>query len=355
MAEIKQIGEFVLDGEIVDIFPYGNGHINSTYKVIDSTGKEYILQSINTAVFKEPELLMANVAAVISYLKKAGLSDRELLQLMPAREGKLWHVDEDGKYWRLYRFIPDSICLEHADSPELFEESARAFGNFQRQLADFPADSLAETIANFHDTPDRYRQFHMALEQDLAGRSKLVQPEIDFALSLEQDAGELIKLLNQGELPLRVTHNDTKLNNVLFDRETGKALCVIDLDTVMPGLSVNDFGDAIRFGASTAAEDEQDLSRVEMSLEYFEAYVRGYLSVCGDSLTDMEKKTLCLGAKTMTLECGLRFLTDYLNGDSYFKIHREGQNLDRCRTQFKLVADMQGKWKDMEQIVKKYS
>ena len=246
--------------------------------------------------------------------------------------------------------MENSICLQAPESPEDFYQSAIAFGTFQQQLADFPAETLHETIRNFHNTPDRYRLFREALAADVKGRAAEVQPEIQFALSHQETGGKLMGMLRNGELPLRVTHNDTKLNNVMLDAGTRTPLCVIDLDTTMPGLSAYDFGDSIRFGAATAAEDEKDLSKVTMSLELFRIFTRGFLKAC-PGLTEMERQVLPLGALTMTLECGLRFLTDYLAGDVYFGIHYPEQNLDRCRTQFKLVADMEEKMAQMKSIV----
>ena len=260
------------------------------------------------------------------------------------------YLEYEGEFWRVYDFVEDSICLQQAETPEDFYESAVAFGSFQQQLKDFPAATLHETIPNFHNTADRYRIFKGAISADKAGRAKDVQAEIDFALAREAEAGTLVRLLAEGKLPLRVTHNDTKLNNVMLNAKTRKSLCVIDLDTVMPGLSLYDFGDSIRFGAASAEEDEQDLSKVEMRLDLFETYTKGFLGAC-PGLTELERELLPLGAKLMTLECGVRFLTDYLDGDHYFAIHRPGQNLDRARTQFKLVADMEAKWQQMHEIV----
>ena len=229
-----------------------------------------------------------------------------------------------------------------------------AFGSFQRQLADFPANELSETIPRFHDTPNRYRALRAAIEKDALGRAASCREEIEFALTREADAAVMINLLAAGELPLRVTHNDTKLNNVMLDAKTRKPLCVIDLDTVMPGLAANDFGDSIRFGANTGAEDEKDLKKISLSLARYEAFARGFLEACGKALTPKEIETLPWGAKLMTLECGVRFLTDYLEGDTYFRIHRPGHNLDRARTQFALVADMEKKWAQMCDIVKEF-
>jgi hypothetical protein len=260
-------------------------------------------------------------------------------------------VDAQGEYWRVYAFIRDSVCLDKAETPEEFYESGVAFGQFQSLLNDFPAENLAQTILGFHDTIGRYLRFHDVLNHDPHGRAKEVWPEINFLLRREDDAGAMVRMLKSGQLPLRVTHNDAKLNNVMLDAGTHTALCVIDLDTVMPGLAGNDFGDSIRFGASTATEDERDLNKVSLSIDYFRAYARGFLGASGDSLTHAEVETLPLAAKLMTLECGVRFLADYLSGDTYFRVHREGHNLDRCRTQFKLVDDMERKWREMGGIV----
>ena len=348
---MKQAYQFKTNSDPISCAVYGNGHINETYLVADSTARQYILQKINQNVFRNPQGLMENIKAVTSYLGERTTDSRSTLSLIPTKSGEDWLIDEAGEYWRMYFFISDSICLQKAKSPDDFKESGVAFGNFQRMLADFPAKTLIETIPNFHDTPKRCARFKEVLNADPHNRAKYVAKEINFALSREEYANTLMTLLASGDIPLRVTHNDTKLNNVLLDRQTRKFLCVIDLDTVMPGLSVNDFGDSIRFGASTAAEDEVDLSKVSLSLELFEAYVAGFLSSCGDSLTRCELLHLRDGAKMMTLECGLRFLTDYLEGDVYFSTHRDGHNLDRCRTQFKLVEEMENHWEQMQRII----
>lgn len=344
---ITQAYEFALENEPIFCTRYGNGHINETYLLVDANARQYILQKINQFVFKNPESLMRNIVDVTKHQSQKGISHREAMTLIPTKAGEGWLLDAEGEFWRVYEFINDSIFFETTDSAEIFRESALAFGNFQRQLADFPAHTLSETIPRFHDTPNRYQNFRAAVLADSHGRVKEVQREIDFVLEREPFAGTLMDLLDKGDMPLRVTHNDTKLNNVLFDRRTHKALCVIDLDTVMPGLAVNDFGDSIRFGATTAAEDERDLSKVNFSLPLYEAYMDGFLHVCGDSLTACEIEHLPHGAKMMTLECGMRFLADYLSGDIYFNIKREGQNLDRSRTQFKLVEGMEECWEKL--------
>ena len=347
----EQARRFLTGGEPISCVPYGNGHINLTYLIVDSTARQYILQRINQNVFRDPEPLMSNIAAVTDYLRKSAVDPRETLCLVPAKAGGLWIRDDDGEYWRMYQFISDSLCLDMAEDVADFRESGVAYGNFQRRLGDFPASTLTETIPGFHDTPKRYAVLNDAIRADVCGRVGGVAAEISFALEREEYAKKLTDMQKSGDLPLRVTHNDTKLNNILFDRDTRKALCVVDLDTVMPGLSVNDFGDSIRFGASTAAEDERDLAKVHLSLQLYEAFADGFLSACGGGLTLCEKESLPDGAKMMTLECGVRFLTDYLSGDTYFRIHRDGHNLDRCRTQFKLVSEMERAFDDMRRIV----
>jgi Ser/Thr protein kinase RdoA (MazF antagonist) len=342
---------FALSGAPLSSEPYGSGHINGTQLVCCAGGARYILQQINTTVFRQPEALMRNIELVTEHLRKKTTDPRGVLRLVPAQNGASFVVEE-GAYWRVYELVADSVCYQAADQA-LFYESSVAFGRFQNQLSDFPAEQLAETIPHFHDTPARFSAFYTAVSENASGRRAQVQREIDFVLGHEAFAHTLVDLQMGGELPLRVTHNDTKINNVLFDAMTKKALCVIDLDTVMPGLSVNDFGDAIRFGASTAAEDERDLSRVHFDLGLYETYVKGYLSTCGKSLTKVEIDMLPVGAKMMTLECGMRFLADHIAGDVYFHISREGQNLDRARTQFQLLQEMDANWDAMRGIVEK--
>jgi len=349
----KIIGAFAMEGKAVSCERYGNGHINETYLVVNDAGRRYILQKINNKVFENVAGLMHNVASVTGYLSERDSDPRHTLHLVPTNEGKAYAEDGEGGFWRMYDFVEGSICLDRVETKEDFKQSAVAFGMFQKQLAGFPADTLVETIPMFHNTANRVKQLEAAIEKNAAGRLSEVGPEIEFAMARAEEAGCMVKMLENGELPLRVTHNDTKLNNVMLDDQTRLPLCVIDLDTVMPGLAANDFGDSIRFGASTGAEDEKDLSKIEMSLELFEAYAEGFLGACGDSLTDKEIETLPMGAKLMTYECGIRFLADYLNGDTYFRTHYPEHNLDRCRTQFKLVADMEKKWDEMTAVIKK--
>ncbi len=301
---------------------------------------------------------MENITGVTSFLRNkiienGGDPERETLNVIPTKDGQSYFVDSEDGYWRAYVFIEDAIGYDLVQNSEDFYESAVAFGNFQRLLAEYPAETLHETIPGFHDTKARFEVFKQAVKDDVCGRAASVQEEINFVLEREDVANVFGDLLAKGEVPLRVTHNDTKLNNVLIDNKTHKGVCVIDLDTVMPGLAMNDFGDSIRFGASTAAEDERDLSKVWCDMELFEIYTKGFIEGCAGKLTDTEIELLPIGAKVMTFECGMRFLTDYLQGDTYFKVHREGHNLDRCRTQFKLVADMEAKWEIMKEIVKK--
>ena len=339
---------FPLDGTAVSCERYGCGHINVTYLAVTETGHRYILQKINDRIFKDVAGLMENIAGVTAYLRRQQPDPRRVLTLVSTCDGTTY-LEQDG-FWRVYEFVEGSICLQLPETAEDFYQSAVAFGEFQQQLKDYPAATLHETLPNFHNTVDRYRIFHETLAADPMGRAASVQKEIDFLLAREQEAGTLVSLLREGKLPLRVTHNDTKLNNVMLDDATRTPLCVIDLDTVMPGLSAYDFGDSIRFGAATAAEDETDLSKMEMDLELFRTYTRGFLKAC-PGLTELERQMLPMGAKLMTLECGMRFLTDYIDGDHYFAVHREGHNLDRCRTQLKLVADMERKWDAMARIV----
>lgn len=348
--EFSVLSHFRLDAPAVSCERYGCGHINVTYLVVTQSGRRYILQKISNRAFPDVAGLQENISAVTTYLHSQIDNPSGALTLIPTLDGKAWYHAGENSDWRVYDFIENSLCLQAPESAEDFYQSAIAFGTFQQQLSGFPAETLHETIRNFHNTPDRYRLFRLALEKDIMGRAKDVQPEIDFVLSHEEIGGRLMALLKAGELPLRVTHNDTKLNNVMLSADTRKPLCVIDLDTTMPGLSAYDFGDSIRFGAATAAEDEKDLSKVTMSLDLFRTFTRGFLTAC-PGLTAKEREVLPLGALTMTLECGVRFLTDYLDGDHYFGIHYPEHNLDRCRTQFKLVADMESKWAEMAAIV----
>ena len=347
-AEIA--GHFPIEGKAVKVSQIKSGHINQTFLITTDTGSRYILQWINQYVFPNVDALMNNMAAISAFLRQREDGKMAMISYIDTKDGQTYYDDGQGGAWRIYRFVDNSICLQRAETAEDFYQSARGFGGFQYALRDFPAEQLEETIVDFHNTVDRYQKFRDAIEADVCGRLKEVEAEVDFALAREERACRLHHKRERGELPVRATHNDTKINNVLLDKDSRETICVIDLDTVMPGLSAYDFGDAIRFGASTAAEDETDLDKVSLNLKYFQAFTRGFLEAC-PSLTEAEVKALAQGAYTMTIECGIRFLTDYLMGDKYFAIDREKHNLDRCRTQFKLIRDMERKWEQMEAIV----
>lgn len=350
---------FRLPGPLVGIAPFGSGHINDTYRVTcDARERHVILQRINSQVFSRPELVMENFVGVTRHLAEAirragGDPERETLQLVPTRDGEPFVRDEGGDVWRVTRFIAGARTWDLVSDPEDFYQSGLGFGRFQRLLADYPAHTLHETIPGFHDTPARLETFRRQIEADPLGRVEQVRAEIDFFLARPEVAERFSALQAEGTLPLRVTHNDTKLNNVMIDEASGRALCVIDLDTVMPGLAMNDFGDSIRFGASTGAEDETDLAKVSCSMDLFARYTRGFLEGTAGSLTLAEVAELPHGAKVMTYECGMRFLGDYISGDTYFKIARPHHNLDRARTQITLVADMERKWDEMGEIVER--
>ncbi|MCI6374261.1 MAG: aminoglycoside phosphotransferase family protein [Clostridiales bacterium] len=358
---IEMARRFALPQGEITAEPYGNGHINDTLCVCVKTQegtRRYIMQRVNRYVFKRPEDVIANIARVTEYLRgiiaaEGGDPARETLTLVPTADGKLFAYDEDGELWRMYLFIEETISRDLPDTPELFALSGAAFGRFQRQMGGFPAASLVESIPDFHNTPARYAQLMDAVARNEAGRLGEVGEELAFCRRYEREVHTLLDALAAGEIPLRVTHNDTKLNNVLLDAQTGRGVCVIDLDTVMPGLAAYDFGDSIRFGATTAEEDERDLSKVSLSLPMFEAFARGFLGEAGQVMGRREIELLPMGAKLMTLECGMRFLADYLNGDKYFRIHRPGHNLDRAHTQFALVRSMEENWDAMQEIVRK--
>ncbi|MBR2868946.1 MAG: aminoglycoside phosphotransferase family protein [Clostridia bacterium] len=353
------LNAFTFEGELKNIRQLHDGHINDTYVfVFNDNGKEhsYLVQVLNTYVFKMPDELMNNVVGVTGHLRKAviangGDPERECLTVYPAKDGKPYYIDSEGKFWRCYNFICNAHSCQSVENAEVFYNAAKAFGKFQQMLADYPGETLVETIPNFHNTESRFADFKKAVADNLSGRAGEVQKEIDFVCEREADCSVFVNLLKDGKLPLRVTHNDTKLNNVMFDDKTNEGICVVDLDTVMPGLSLYDFGDSIRYGANTASEDEKDLSKVSLSLELFKAYTLGYLTTAGESLTAEEIAYLPFSAKLMTLECGMRFLGDYINGDVYFKTTYPEHNLDRCHTQFVLVADIERKMGEMKQIV----
>ncbi|MBN1942365.1 MAG: aminoglycoside phosphotransferase family protein [Phycisphaerae bacterium] len=353
---------FELGGAFIEAEPYGSGHINDTYSARVKTPageKRYILQRINTNVFREPEHLMENIGRVTNHLRAkllaaGGDPDRETLTLLPADDGKN-HAVIDENYWRAYRFIEGARTYDLVENLSHVYHAAHAFGTFQKHLSDLPGGRLHETIPHFHNTRKRFDAFQEALQRDVKNRAAACKAEIDFALQREADASVLVDLLAAGKTPERITHNDTKFNNVMIDDATGRGVCVIDLDTVMPGLPMYDFGDSVRTGAATAKEDETDLSKCGIGLDMFERLAHGYLDAAREFLLPVEIGHMAFSAKLITFTIGLRFLTDHLAGDTYFKIHRENHNLDRCRTQWAMVADMETKADQMEAIIAKYA
>jgi len=348
----EDIAQFLDARELTD------GHINNTY-VLEARGtqvRRFVLQKINTFVFKRPEELMENIVRVTGYIRQriatGAFPGQGTLTVFPTLGGKWFHIDAGGAYWRCYNYVENSYSLQSAGSERDAFCAGKAFGAFLRMLDGFPIGALHETIPDFHNTVKRYDALERAIAENAAGRREEVEAEIAFARARKADAGRLLALAGTPALPLRVTHNDTKLNNVLFDSETREPVCVVDLDTIMPGLSLYDYGDSLRFLGSTAAEDERELSKVRFSMPLFKAYTEGYLEAAADALTETEKGLLPFSIKLMTYECGMRFLTDYLNGDVYFRIHRPDDNLARCRTQFALAAEMEGRMGEMENFVK---
>lgn len=359
----KIISHFQLVGKLVSCERYGEGHINETYLAVleqGGTRTNYILQKINSKLFKDVDALMNNIRLVTEFNRTAisehgGNPSRESLTIVYTKDGKPYYRCPDcGECFRVYVFITDAVAYQTVEKPEHFYQSAVAFGNFANLLAKFDATQLDEILPDFHNTEKRFCDFVATLDADKFNRAANVQREINFVLSRKHYCGKIVLLLTSGEMPMRVTHNDTKLNNVMLDAKTGEPVAIIDLDTVMPGSICYDFGDSIRFGCNPCAEDEKDLSKVNFNLELFEQYTKGYLSAVGEGATQIEKNNLALGAILMTYECGMRFLADYLDGDVYFRTRREGQNLDRARTQFKLVSDMEKVYEKMQHIVSKY-
>jgi hypothetical protein len=347
--------QFQLHGEVAGFASYGNGHINDTYLATchapGSAPARYILQHINRHVFHNPIAVMENIERVTSHLaaQMAGDPDRDrhVAALIPTHDGRKWHCDPNGETWRAYRFIEGTCTYETPESTQLAFQAARAFGRFQHQLSNLLPPRLNETIPDFHHSPKRFAALRQAIDADICNRAASAIPEIEFALAHESICGVLIA----AHLPERITHNDTKLNNVLFDEVTGEGICIVDLDTVMPGLALYDFGDMVRTTTSPAAEDERDLAKVGMQFPMFEALVSGYLSAAGEFLSKPEKDLLALSGKLITFEIGIRFLADHLSGDTYFKVHREGHNLDRCRTQFRLVESIERQEDAMNRLV----
>lgn len=347
---------FALKGDLTSVQPFGSGHINKTYRVT-TTRKRYILQKINHQLFPDVEKLMRNIRLISEYCrevveKKNGDPDRECLTLIETNEKQPFYFD-GSEYWRMFLYIENSVCFQKAEDPLLFYESAVAFGRFTAMMSGFDAMKLDEVLPHFHDTRMRYDQLQNAIFKDEMNRVSSVIPEIEFAKSHAHLCPLIVDLLERGILPLRVVHNDTKLNNVLFDSQSGKSLAVVDFDTIMPGSLCYDFGDAIRYGCNTAAEDEADQTSVHFSITLFESFTRGYLSALGGVVTKAEKAQFALSAILITYENGMRFLTDYLQGDTYYHTTRPKQNLDRCRTQFSMVSEMETQFEAMKEIVEK--
>ena len=362
-AQIFLIAEqFQFQGKPISVTECTTGHINSTYFVDCSSDdglSRYVMQIVNTSIFKNPDQVMRNILHVTKHIENkliatGGDAKRGTLHVIYAKNGHYAYEDCEGRYWRAYEFVENATCYQAVESEEMFTKVGKAFGVFQRQLADFDASLLHESIPNFHNTEDRFNQFITAMENDAAGRRESVREEIAFVLRRQDACSFINERIADGRIPLRVTHNDTKLNNIMLDNETGEGICVIDLDTVMPGSVLADFGDSIRFGASSAAEDETDLDKVFVRLEMFDAFAKGFIEGLDHSLTEEEILALPMGAYILTLETGIRFLTDYLNGDTYFRTSYTQHNLDRARNQFKLVSDMEQKMDQMNLIIRKY-
>ncbi len=345
-AEVAAVASrFDFAGDVTDIQPCGNGHINSTY-IITAGGKRYILQILNTAIFRHPDQVMENIVAVTEHIR-AGLlaagedAERGTMRVVKTVDGQNGYTDAAGRFWRAYDFVEGTVCRLTVDSPATFERVGEAFGDFQRRLSDFDATCLYEAIPNFHNTKKRYADFLATVAADPAGRAASVKAEIAFITARADKASLIVDALASGDLPLRVTHNDTKLSNILLDEMTEEAVCIIDLDTVMPGSALYDFGDSIRTGASSAAEDERDLEKVHFLPEMFRAYARGFVRGTAGALSDRELAMLPDGGYIITFEQAIRFLDDYLAGDTYYHIDYPDHNLVRARTQLKLVADME--------------
>jgi len=357
------VRNFKFEGDFLYAERYGDGHINDTYaayfKLENGRSHRYILQRINNRLFTDVPRLMNNIRLVTEFNRakiseRGGNPDRESLTLIPTTADMCYYFDGQN-YFRAYIFIEQATTYQVVEDPKHFYESAVAFGNFQQLLAKFDASQLFEVLPGFHDTKLRFANFMRTLKADPMKRAALVQAEVDFVIERERYCSRFTDLIDSGKMPVKVTHNDTKLNNVMIDDATGKAATVIDLDTIMPGAVGYDFGDAIRFGCNPAAEDERDLSLVNFRLDLFQTYAEGYLAALKGTLTSIELETLAFSAILMTYECGMRFLTDYLDGDNYFRTHRPGQNLDRARTQFKLVSDMESLLPKMDAIIARLS
>lgn len=354
---------FSFEGDFTEAVPYGDGHINDTYKVTyHINGKEirYILQRVNHLIFKNVEGLMSNIERVTAYLnnaisKKDTEKGYEILTLISTvKDNASYHKDDKGNYWRAYVFVENATGHTFAEDISMLYEAGKAFGKFQSLLNGFPASTLHETIIGFHNTPQRFRNLLSSIETDAVNRKDTCVEEIKFAMDRQNLVSVITDALDCKDIPLRVTHNDTKINNVLLDNETGIGRCVIDLDTVMPGSALYDFGDAIRSCGSTLVEDGENLDELKVDYERFSAYTKGFIETCGDNLNEKEIEMLPISAIIMTFECGIRFLEDYLNGDKYFKVHKDRHNLIRAKNQFRFVLEMEKNIDKLSDIVKKY-
>jgi len=367
MVEINKIQNilknFVFDGELKNVKPISSGHINTTFRaeVCDKLGKinKYTVQKINKYVFKNPEFVMENIVNVTNHLRQkvaeaGGDVDREVLFVVHSFDNKPFFIDEHGEYWRVYKFIDNAHTYDFVDNPKQLYNAGVGFGRFQSMMADFSMDKLHDTIPNFHNTKMRFDQLMEAVKNDLQNRAIGVKKEIEFFEKREDELCLLVNMEQNGKLPPRVTHNDTKFNNILIDDKTNAALSVIDLDTVMPGLTVCDFGDAIRYAANTAVEDEVDLSKVHLDMDSFKYFTEGFLTALNGKLTNTEIEHMPNGAKIITMELSMRFLADHINGDVYFKVHRDGHNLDRARCQMKLAESMEHNFDKMAKLVNQY-
>lgn len=356
------VDHFQLEGRFLGAIPCGSGHINDTYVSSFHVGKNethYIHQWINHKIFKEPEKLMDNIERVTRYTRdrviaEGGDPERESLTLIPTDDGKWFYTSPEGDYWRTYVFIDGARTYDKVENLQHVYSASKAFGKFQTMLGGLPGERLHETIPNFHNTRKRFDDFTHSLENDPVNRAKFVDEEIKFVLQHEGETSIIVDLLSGGVIPERITHNDTKLNNVMIDDKTGEGICVIDLDTVMPGSALYDFGDSVRIGASTASEDEVDLSKVDLDLDLYELLTRGYLDATRDFLTPTEVNHMAFSGKLITLEQSIRFLNDYLNGDKYYRIHYPDHNLVRARTQMEMVIAMEAKLDQMITIMDRY-
>ena len=356
----KIYSSFLADGSFSDAVSYGSGHIHDTFRVVTSEKDkdDYILQRLNNRVFRNIPELQENIERVTNHLHRKLLTvpgsdvKRECLTLIRSKNGKSWIEDEEGNFWRMFIFISNHIVYDIVDTPDKAFEGGKAIGRFQALLADLPGRPLHETIPSFHDVEKRIDSFMNTMKKDPAGRVKKTVSETEFILKRADEMRIIHKLGREGKIPVRITHNDTKFNNILFD-ENGKSLCIIDLDTVMPGYFHSDFGDAIRTGANIAAEDENDLSKIKMNIDLFEAYAKGYLSETNNTLNAIEKEYLAFAPLLMTYEQALRFLTDYVDGDKYYRIHHVNHNIQRTRAQIRLLESMEEQYSAMQKIIGK--